>query len=130
MANNIQFAIAELISVIGVQPDFYTVIGISSVVFSHVIPTKNTKHHKSNHLQKRTININHIKTKCVNGCELFNDRQLFSYWESKKVTSDEKYILNFLQIEKYINKKRRIIIHGMNILLHITMMQSLHRKMD
>lgn len=55
------------------------------------------------------FNLNHKKTRCINGCELFNDRQLFSYWESKKVTSDEKYILNFLQNEKYINKKR--ILH-------------------
>ena len=43
------------------------------------------------------FNLNHIKTKCVNGCELFSDKQLFSYWEYNKITSDEKFILNFLQ---------------------------------
>ena len=55
------------------------------------------------------LNLNHAKTRCVNGCELFNDRQLFSYWESNKVTSDEKYILNFLQSKISINKKK--ILH-------------------
>ena len=55
------------------------------------------------------LNLNHAKTRCINGCELFNDRQLFSYWESNKVTSDEKYILNFLQNKKTINKKK--ILH-------------------
>ena len=55
------------------------------------------------------LNLNHVKTRCVNGCKLFNDKQLFSYWESNKVTSDEKYILNFLQNNKSINKKK--ILH-------------------
>ena len=55
------------------------------------------------------LNLNYAKTKCVNGCELFNDRKLFSYWESNKVTSDEKYILNFLQNKISINKKK--ILH-------------------
>jgi SAM-dependent methyltransferase len=55
------------------------------------------------------LNLNHTKSKCVNGCELFNDRQLFSYWESNKVTSDEKCILNFLQNKISINKKK--ILH-------------------
>jgi len=55
------------------------------------------------------LNLNHAKTRCINGCELFNDRQLFSYWESNKVTSDEKFILNFLQNKKSINKKK--ILH-------------------
>ena len=55
------------------------------------------------------INLNYAKTRCVNGCELFNDRQLFSYWESNKATSDEKYILNFLQNKISINKKK--ILH-------------------
>ena len=55
------------------------------------------------------FNLNHTKSKCVNGCELFNDRQLFSYWESNKVTSDEKYILNFLKNKISINKKK--ILH-------------------
>ncbi len=55
------------------------------------------------------INLNHAKTSCVNGCELFNDRQFFSYWESNKVTRDEKCILNFLQDKISINKKK--ILH-------------------
>ena len=55
------------------------------------------------------LNLNYAKTKCVNGCELFNDRKLFSYWESNKVTSDEKCILNFLQNKISINKKK--ILH-------------------
>ena len=55
------------------------------------------------------LNLNHAKTRCINGCELFNDRQLFSYWESNKVTSDEKCILNFLQDKISINKKK--ILH-------------------
>tara|TARA_B100002003_G_scaffold229978_1_gene239776 strand:- start:365 stop:1033 length:669 start_codon:yes stop_codon:yes gene_type:complete len=55
------------------------------------------------------LNLNHSKTRCINGCELFNDRQLFSYWESNKVTSDEKYIFNFLQNKISINKKK--ILH-------------------
>ena len=55
------------------------------------------------------FNLNHIKTKCVNGCELFNDKQLFSYWEYNKITSDEKFILNFLQ--KKISLKRKKILH-------------------
>jgi len=55
------------------------------------------------------LNLNHAKTRCINGCELFNDRQLFSYWESNKVTSDEKCILNFLQNKISINKKK--ILH-------------------
>ena len=29
------------------------------------------------------------KTKCVNGCELFNDAKNYSYWENKKETLDE-----------------------------------------
>jgi len=55
------------------------------------------------------LNLNHAKTRCINGCELFNDRKLFSYWESNKVTSDEKHILNFLQNKISINKKK--ILH-------------------
>ena len=55
------------------------------------------------------LNLNHEKTRCINGCELFNDKQSFSYWESKKVTSDEKHIFNFLQNKKFINKKK--ILH-------------------
>ena len=32
--------------------------------------------------------------KCPNGCKLFNDKINFSYWESKNVTKDEKYIVD------------------------------------
>ena len=28
------------------------------------------------------------KTKCVDGCELFNDTKNYSYWENKKETLD------------------------------------------
>lgn len=55
------------------------------------------------------FNLNHSKTKCVNGCELFNDKQLFSYWEYNKITSDEKYVLNFLQ--KKLSIKGKKILH-------------------
>ena len=55
------------------------------------------------------LNLNHKKTKCVNGCELFNDKNFFSYWEYNKVTSDEKYVLNFLK--KKISIKRKKILH-------------------
>ena len=34
--------------------------------------------------------------KCQNGCNLFNDKRNFSYWESKNVTEDEKYIVDYL----------------------------------
>jgi len=36
------------------------------------------------------------KTKCINGCELFNDVKSYSYWENKKETLDEIEILDFL----------------------------------
>ena len=29
------------------------------------------------------------KTKCIDGCELFNDEKSYSYWENKKETLDE-----------------------------------------
>ena len=55
------------------------------------------------------LNLNHAKTKCVNGCELFNDKNIFSYWEHNKVTSDEKHVLNFLK--KKISIKGKKILH-------------------
>ena len=36
------------------------------------------------------------KTKCIDGCELFNDEKSYSYWENKKETLDEIEILDFL----------------------------------
>ena len=38
------------------------------------------------------------KSKCINGCELFNDEKNYSYWEGKKETQDEIEILSFLNI--------------------------------
>ena len=55
------------------------------------------------------LNLNHAKTKCVNGCELFNDKNIFSYWEHNKVTSDERHVLNFLK--KKISIKGKKILH-------------------
>ena len=31
--------------------------------------------------------------KCINGCDLFEDNNNFSYWENNEVTSDEKEIV-------------------------------------
>ncbi len=36
------------------------------------------------------------KTKCVNGCELFNDNSNYLYWENRNVTNDEVEIADFL----------------------------------
>jgi len=41
------------------------------------------------------------KSKCINGCELFNDEKNYSYWEGKKETQDEIEILSFLNTRKY-----------------------------
>ena len=45
--------------------------------------------------------------KCPNGCKLFNDKRNFSYWENKKVTKDEIYIVDYLNnnSESFQNKK-------------------------
>ena len=37
------------------------------------------------------------KTKCIDGCKLFNDKKNYSYWENKKETLDEIEILNLDQ---------------------------------
>ena len=40
--------------------------------------------------------INHYeKTKCINGCELFNDKSKYLYWENRNVSTDEVEIINF-----------------------------------
>ena len=38
----------------------------------------------------------YTKTKCIDGCELFNDEKNYSYWENKKETLCEIEILDFL----------------------------------
>lgn len=55
------------------------------------------------------FNLKHTTTKCINGCNIFNDKKLFSYWESKNITSDEKNVLNYLQ--KKISTKNKKILH-------------------
>ena len=49
------------------------------------------------------------KTKCINGCELFNDEKSYSYWENKKETLDEIEILNFLNSNNSSNLSK--ILH-------------------
>ena len=39
------------------------------------------------------------KTKCINGCEIFNDESRYLYWENKKATTDEIEIESFLNDE-------------------------------
>jgi len=48
-------------------------------------------------------------TKCINGCELFNDEKSYSYWENKKETFDEIEILNFLNSNNSSNLSK--ILH-------------------
>ena len=49
------------------------------------------------------------KTKCIDGCELFNDEKSYSYWENKKETLDEIEILNFLNSNNSSNLSK--ILH-------------------
>jgi hypothetical protein len=49
------------------------------------------------------------KTKCVNGCELFNDNSNYLYWENRNVTNDEIEITDFLN-NKY-NSQNISILH-------------------
>ena len=51
--------------------------------------------------------IKYNTVKCPNGCKLFNDKRNFSYWESKNVTNDEKFIVDYLNThsEALANKK-------------------------
>jgi len=55
------------------------------------------------------FNLKHTKTKCINGCNIFNDKKLYSYWENKNITSDEKHVLNYLQ--KKLSTKNKNILH-------------------
>jgi len=54
---------------------------------------------------------NYNKTKCVNGCYLFNDTSSYLYWENRKVTTDESEIVNFLN-NHYKNNKISILHIG------------------
>ena len=49
------------------------------------------------------------KTKCIDGCELFNDEKSYSYWENKKETLDEIEILNFINSNNSSNSSK--ILH-------------------
>ena len=54
--------------------------------------------------------INHYeKTKCINGCELFNDKSKYLYWEDRNVSTDEVEIINFLNKNELCDNK--IILH-------------------
>ena len=55
------------------------------------------------------LEIRYKKTKCINGCELFNDEKSYSYWENKKETLDEIEILNFLNSNNSSNLSK--ILH-------------------
>ena len=48
----------------------------------------------------------YTKTKCIDGCELFNDEKSYSYWENKKETLDEIEILNFLNSNNSSNSSK------------------------
>ena len=52
---------------------------------------------------------NYKKTKCINGCDLFNDNSKYVYWEKKNETSDEIEIVNYLN--KNNNDKKLDILH-------------------
>ena len=49
------------------------------------------------------------KTKCIDGCKLFNDEKSYSYWENKKETLDEIEILEFLNSNNSSNSSK--ILH-------------------
>ena len=51
------------------------------------------------------------KTKCINGCEIFNDESRYLYWENKKATTDEIEIVSFLNTN-IINKNSKILHVG------------------
>ena len=55
------------------------------------------------------LEIRYKKTKCIDGCELFNDEKSYSYWENKKETFDEIEILNFLNSNNSSNLSK--ILH-------------------
>ena len=48
---------------------------------------------------------NYKKIKCVNGCDLFEDKNNYSYWEENEVTIDEKEITEFLNKSNLSLKK-------------------------
>ena len=54
---------------------------------------------------------NFNKTKCVNGCELFNDRSNYLYWENRNATNDEVEIVSFLN-ERFESQKISILHVG------------------
>ena len=54
---------------------------------------------------------NYIKTKCVNGCNVFNDKSKYLYWENRSVTKDEIEIVDFLN-NNFKNKKISILHIG------------------
>ena len=54
---------------------------------------------------------NFSKTKCVNGCELFNDRSNYLYWENRNATNDEVEIVSFLN-ERFDTQKISILHVG------------------
>ena len=54
---------------------------------------------------------NFNKTKCVNGCELFNDRSNYLYWENRNATNDEVEIVSFLN-ERFDTQKISILHVG------------------
>jgi len=47
--------------------------------------------------------------KCINGCDLFEDNNNFSYWENNEVTSDEKEIVLYLNKNNLIHSRK--ILH-------------------
>ena len=51
------------------------------------------------------------KSKCINGCTLFNDESNYLYWESRKETTDELEIVNFIN-NNNSNKNSRILHVG------------------
>ena len=51
------------------------------------------------------------KTRCINGCILFNDNSNYLYWEKKSETRDESEIVKFIKKNKK-NKKKDILNVG------------------
>ena len=52
---------------------------------------------------------NFHKINCINGCDLFEDSNNYSYWEKNNVTSDEKEIIHFLNSSNL--SKNKDILH-------------------
>ena len=51
------------------------------------------------------------KTRCINGCILFNDASNYLYWEKKSETRDELEIIKFIKKNNY-DKKTNILHVG------------------